>query len=91
MTVYNLLMESFYYDGDDFVINDVASEIHSCGNNKTAKRYLENAIKDKLTDGKYTEDMLVRDGDDYACFQDKVDGNPRILYRLTIYEREIES
>ena len=86
MVVYNLLMESFYYDGDDFVIVDVHSEIHSCSTFDKAKEIMEESISEEL-DGKYTEDMLIRDGDDYAVFNDD---NGRTLYRLTIYERELE-
>lgn len=86
MTVYNLLMESFYYDGDDFVIEDVQSEIHSCSTWDKAKEIMEKSIAEEL-EGRYTKDMLIRDGDDYAVFMDDID---RTLYRLTIYERELE-
>ena len=90
MKVYNLLMESFYYDGDDFVIEDVHTEIHSCSSFETAKSIMENAIAEELS-GKYTEDMLIRDGDDYAVFKDSVGcDDERTLYRLTIYERELD-
>ena len=94
MTVYNLLMESFYYDGDGFTIVDVTSEIRTFGSYNLAVDCLERAIKEEIDNGKYTQNMLVRDGDDYACFSDEVygdEGANRTLYRLTIYEREIES
>lgn len=87
--VYVLNFMSYYYDGDGFVLWNADSFVHVCKTMEHAKSLMEESIKEELDSG-YTPGMLSRDGELFAKFCDRINGNERLLYTAEITEQNVE-
>ena len=90
MKIYNVLIESLYYDGDDFVLADTNTEVYSFSTQEKAISFLDGARNEVLEENPSITNVY-QDGADYVALYEEFDGCERIAYKITIYEVELDS
>lgn len=88
--VYVMTMTSIYYDGDDYVLDSISTDVRVYSSFSAAKNAMESAINEELSKGwGYT---IEREADWFVRFYEstvEIEGK-RVVYELEITEREIK-